>query len=172
MWYLATVTPIRVVADRFNVTESCVYNVTRRVCKAIADRSNEFIIWHVGNRMKRVVASFHEMKRIPGVIGLIDGTHIRFLKPKEDPDSYINRKKYHSILLQGICDHELLFTNINCGYPGSVHDGRVLRNSQIFQATENARNQNIFPNGTYLLGDAAYPCLDWLITPFKDLGSK
>ena len=134
LWYLATQCPIRIISDRFNVTESCVYNTTRRVCQALTKKSSKYIKWPKGERMREVVGSFFELKKLPGVIGLIDGTHLRIPKPKDDPESYINRKKYTSIVLQGICDHELLFTNINCGYPGSVHDGRVLRNSLIYQA--------------------------------------
>jgi len=41
--------------------------------------------------------------------GSIDGTHIcidKYLyRPLEDPDSYINRKQYLSIQLQGIVNH-------------------------------------------------------------------
>lgn len=33
----------------------------------------------------------------PGVIGAIDGTHIKIDKPTVDPDSYMNRKNYYSI---------------------------------------------------------------------------
>lgn len=70
-------------------------------------------------------------------------------KPKDDPDCYLNRKKFHSIVLEGICDHELLFTNINCGFPGSVHD-RVFRNSGSYQACKN-QNQKIvlFPKWNF-----------------------
>ena len=53
-----------------------------------------------------------------------------------------------------------------------MHDGRVLRNSLIYQAaSDNQRKEILFPNGSFLLGDAAFPCLDWLITPFKDVGN-
>lgn len=39
----------------------------------------------------------------PGIIGIIDGTHIKIDKPSDDPDSYINRKGYYSIQVSCLC---------------------------------------------------------------------
>jgi len=36
----------------------------------------------------------------PKVIGAIDGTHIKITAPKVNPESYVNRKGFHSIQLQ------------------------------------------------------------------------
>lgn len=65
-------------------------------------------------------------------LGAIDGSHVRIDKPVEDPDSYINRKQYFSIYVQGTVNHKLKFIDVFIGYPESVHDGRVLRNSTIY----------------------------------------
>lgn len=43
---------------------------------------------------------FETASGFPGVIGAIDGTHIRINAPKENSADYINRKGYHSIHLQ------------------------------------------------------------------------
>lgn len=51
----------------------------------------------------------------PGIIGCIDGTHIKISAPKVDKDSYVNRKGFYSIILQGVCDHRLKFTDVSCG---------------------------------------------------------
>lgn len=44
------------------------------------------------------------------------------------------------------------FTNVYCGDPGSFHDVRMLRRSELFQIAELER-ENIFPNNTFLVGD-------------------
>lgn len=49
----------------------------------------------------------------------------------EDPDFYINRKQYFSIHIQGTVNHNMKFIDVYIGYPGSVHDARVFRNSTI-----------------------------------------
>lgn len=36
----------------------------------------------------------------PGVVGVIDGTHVSIRAPMEEPDAYINRKKFYSIQVQ------------------------------------------------------------------------
>lgn len=54
--------------------------------------------------------------------------------------------------------------DVFCGWPGSVHDARVLKNSEIYWLATNTDNK--FPGNVHLLGDAAYPLLDWLLTPF------
>uniref|UniRef100_A0A9J7YBC0 DDE Tnp4 domain-containing protein n=1 Tax=Cyprinus carpio carpio TaxID=630221 RepID=A0A9J7YBC0_CYPCA len=102
-------------------------------------------------------------------VGAIDGCHVR-IKPPAGPDGqcYKNRKLLASILLQGICDHQGAFLDIFVGYPGSVHDSRVLKNSPIY-------NQAKYPpQSFFLLGDGGYPCTEKLIaimTPFKNPAS-
>ena len=49
--------------------------------------------------MDAIKAVFEE-GGFPGVVGVIDGTHISIRAPTEDPDAYINRKKFYSLQLQ------------------------------------------------------------------------
>nr|CAI5827636.1 unnamed protein product [Callosobruchus analis] len=94
-----------------------------------------------------------------GVIGVIDGSHVRIDKPSEDPESYINRKGYYSI------HHKRKIRNVVTGFPGSLHDSRVFRASPLSTMLEQKCQQN------YILGDSGYPCLRHLLTPFKDMGN-
>ena len=57
------------------------------------------------------------------------------------------------------------FTNASTGNPGSTHDATVLRYSDLFQ------NSDKIPNGYFILGDSAFPIMEWLITPFRDCGN-
>ena len=52
---------------------------------------------------------------------------IEILAPEDCTKDYYNRKGYHSIILQAIADHRYCFTDINIGWPGSVHDARVFK---------------------------------------------
>jgi hypothetical protein len=76
--------------------------------------------------------------------GLIDGSHVRIDKPGEDPESYINRKKYFSVQLQAVVNEKGKFIDVFIGYPGSVHDARVFRNSPIYAELPNLC-QGLFP---------------------------
>lgn len=116
------------------------------------------------HRMNAIKAAFDE-GGFPGVVGLIDGTHISIRAPMEEPEAYINRKKFHSINVQVICDENMVFTNVLAGWPGSVHDSRVLRNSTVYNTAANK-----FPANTHLLGDGGYPLQTWLMTPYRNNG--
>ena len=63
--------------------------------------------------------------------------------------------------------------DIMSGWPGSVHDARVFQNSGIFKKGTTGKlfpNWPLDMNGTnvpiFLIGDAAYPLLPWLMKPF------
>ena len=81
------------------------------------------------------------------------GCHLEIPTQTHDKAAYINRKGFSSIILQEICDNELRFTNVNVGFPGSVHDARVLRRSQIYQAAEDVGGcKSVFPNESFFTG--------------------
>ena len=42
--------------------------------------------------------------------------------PKENPASNVNRKRFYSILLQGVYNVDMVFTDCYAGEVGSVHD--------------------------------------------------
>jgi len=52
------------------------------------------------------------------------------------------------------------------GLPGRMHDARVFRQSEIFRRITN----HLLPPDRHIIGDAAYPLLMNLLTPYRDTG--
>lgn len=152
------------VADIFNICISSLHKVTKRMTYFLSNLAPEVIIWPNNERQAEIERHFREKNGYPGIIGAVDGTHIKIDKPLEDPDSYINRKGYYSIQAQLVCDHQLKITNLFVGYPGSVHDARVFRTSDLFHSLQEKCNE------FHILGDSAYPLMYNLMTPFPDRG--
>ncbi|XP_045493453.1 putative nuclease HARBI1 [Colias croceus] len=61
----------------------------------------------------RIRQEFQRKFQLPGVIGCIDCTHISIVKPHIDEQNYFNRKGYHSLNVQMICDDNLKIINVN-----------------------------------------------------------
>ena len=76
-----------------------------------------------------MLEKFEELQGFPGVIGAIDGSHIPITPPEASLQDYQNRKKFHSIQLQAVCDADLIITDAFCGFPSHSHDSQVLCNS-------------------------------------------
>ncbi|XP_028402149.1 putative nuclease HARBI1 [Dendronephthya gigantea] len=82
-----------------------------------------------------------------------------------NPEAYNCRKKFHALQLQMVCDNNMVLTDVLAGWPGSVHDSRVLRNSSLC-----ATAADKFPHDYHLLGDGGYPLRRWLMVPFRNNG--
>ncbi|XP_025154404.1 putative nuclease HARBI1 isoform X2 [Harpegnathos saltator] len=101
---------------------------------------------------------------------MINGTHIPIKAPNDNSSSYITRKKEFAITLQAVCDARLIFRNCFVGFAGSVHDKRIFTRSYLW--SEIHRNQEkYFPHNQYIIGDKAYPVLQWCIPPYIDRGN-
>ena len=83
-----------------------------------------------------IVQGFKERWGFPQCFAAIDGPHIPILTPEDNPTDYYNRKKFHSIVVQALVDYEYRFMTVYGGWPGSVHDARVLANSTVFTRGE------------------------------------
>ncbi|XP_011700942.1 PREDICTED: putative nuclease HARBI1 [Wasmannia auropunctata] len=155
----------RDVADRFGISISTLYNVITRVTEFIMSLAPNIIRYPTSAEKEETSTYFFQEKGFPGIIGAIDGTHVRIDKPLQDADSYINRKKFFSLHAQGTVNQNLKFIDVFIGYPGSVHDARVFKNSSIYDDLYQLCEDNYF-----LVGDSAYPCLKQLLVPYKDNG--
>lgn len=129
--------------------------------------SPTYIKWPSIEDKRSIASKFRHLNYFKNCIGAIDGSHIAIPKPSKNQESYVNRKGYHSLLLQCVALPDKSFSDIYCGEPGSLHDSRVLRKSPLYRRAED-RN---FWGKYYILGDSAYPNLNWLITPFRDNGT-
>lgn len=172
--YISTQQTYQALADIFGVCEysvhKCIHEISEKICKHLLP---DLVKWPEKRTADRTVDGFQEINGFPGVIGAIDGSHIPIRTPTEFPENYTNRKGYPSLILQAVCDCNLKFLDVYCGWPGSVHDARVLRNSPLFKSASAAESEEIymFPINTHLLGDSAYPLSNWLMVPFKDFGN-
>ncbi|KAK8785699.1 hypothetical protein V5799_007934 [Amblyomma americanum] len=167
--YIGNQSSMNSVADRFDVTESSVVLCLRRVLDFLMDISDEVIAWPDDAELACSKARFLSESGGKGprnTVGCIDGSHVEIAKPEDSTASYINRKKWPSIILQGICNDQNKFLDVFIGFPGSAHDARVLKESPFFaEATSKCGDD-------YILGDSAYPLLPWLLTPYRDNGSS
>lgn len=107
-------------------------------------------------------ADFREIAHFPGVVGVIDGTHIRIVAPREYEAEYINRKNYHSLNIQLVFNAQYRIMDVVAKWPGSVHDSRIWNECGLKENFE----RRIIPGGCHLLGDSGYPCQPWLLTPY------
>nr|XP_033493243.1 putative nuclease HARBI1 isoform X1 [Epinephelus lanceolatus] len=166
--WLAHAAPYRVVSAACDIPKSTVHDIVHRVSKAVMGILGRTIRFPNPDQLENISAGFSRLAGCPAlstVVGAIDGCHVRIKPPTVDEQDYLNRKLFHSIQLQAICDHEGKFLDILVSFPGLVHDVRVLRNSPVYY------RQLYPPEGWCILGDGDYPSLAasiCLIMPYRE----
>ena len=134
LWHLATNGDYRSIGHMFGVAKGTVCVIVNDVCKAIVKvLLKQYVRFPSEEQIQDVVKGFETKFGFPQCIGAVDGTHIPILAPNKCAKDYYNRKGYHSLLMQAVCDHRYCFTDIYIGWPGSVHDARVFNNSVLFK---------------------------------------
>ncbi|XP_064463494.1 putative nuclease HARBI1 [Ornithodoros turicata] len=158
--YLATGNFLITAGDIVSVHESTACRVLHRVVAALCWRVNSFIRWPTTEEVRAAQQDFYALAGFPGVVGAVDGTHVRIQAPSEHEGSYVNCKNYHSINVQLIVAADCRILDVVANWPGSTHDSRILRDSTIGREFERGVHTGL------LLGDSGYPCKRWLMTPF------
>jgi len=100
IYVLATPDSYRSISERFDVSKSTAWFTVKRVVRAIYSIRNLFIKWPTYEEAQNTWTNIQISYGFPKVLGIIDGTHINIPRPKEDANSYINRKGRFSVQLQ------------------------------------------------------------------------
>ena len=88
-------------------------------------------------------------------------------------DNYSHKQKYTVNTTQAVVGAGLVFLDIATGFPGSVHDARVLRSTSLFAQTERRDildSPQELINGLLVrpfLSDGAYPPTSWQVKPYS-----
>lgn len=166
VYWLAHATTYPVVSKAFDIPRSTIHDIVHRICTAIVAILRRVVTYP--QDLEVVGAGFAALAGSPAfnvAVGAIDGCHIRIKPPAADGACYFNRKLFHSVQMQAICDDKGRFIDVFVGYTGSVHDARVLKNSPVY-------TEALYPPaGRCILGDGGYPCLSspiCIMTPYRE----
>uniref|UniRef100_UPI00398F7083 putative nuclease HARBI1 n=1 Tax=Pristiophorus japonicus TaxID=55135 RepID=UPI00398F7083 len=148
-------------ADISNISQFSAHRSIWQVTDALYKRSLSFLM----TREKQVEwqAGFVQISGFPRVQGAIDCTHFGLRAPQNHPEIFVNRKGFHSLNVQLVCDHQHRIRADNARYPGSSHDSFILRQSSV-PTVFSGPNQDC----GWLLGDKGYPLSTWLLTPLQN----
>ncbi|KAJ8914145.1 hypothetical protein NQ315_016223, partial [Exocentrus adspersus] len=138
------------ISDWFDVSKGSAHRIIKRVVEFLVIKARNYIVWPTGENLIKTRLQFKKQHNIAGIVGAIDGCHIKIKKPRSKHAHVYYNKALHFF----------------CGEPGSIHDSRLLKKSSLYRKCVNGYLGNDF-----LLGDSAYPCLNWLIPPFRDNGN-
>lgn len=91
------------------------------------------IVWLNKGDVQTIIQYFKRTKGFLDVMGLspvpISKLH---LDPQNHPEQYINRKGFYSLQVQCIWDLNLFSIHAYVGWPRSVHDTSLLKNSDLW----------------------------------------
>lgn len=164
--------------DIFNVGKTTARECYRDVLFALNELKDAVIQFpQTRSERQAAIETFTHRSRLPNILGAIDGTHFQIRAPNQDAEDYYGRRLVHDVVAQAVVDGNRKFMDIAAGYPGTMHDARILRNSRLNDLVLqgfNGPTSQINVGGTvkglqpYLVGDSAYPISNALLKPYSD----
>lgn len=137
--------------------------IVQRISVLLCANLPEMIRMPRGNEMNEFKIKFFQQHAFPGVLGVIDCTHIPIQSPCSNVgEEFRNRKGYFSLNVQVVCGPDQQITDIVVRWPGSVHDSRIFNNSSIKMRFENGEFQGV------MLGDQGYAQSHFMFTPIPN----
>nr|XP_033800012.1 putative nuclease HARBI1 [Geotrypetes seraphini] len=159
--FLATGSFQSVLASSSGLTQPAISNCLTQFLNAFLTHTHDYISFPTTlQALQDSMRRFYNVAQFPSVIGVVDCTHIALRPPRADEASYRNRKAFHSMNMQVVCNSEGEILDVCARYPGSTHDSYIVQHCGLHRRA----TQGEF-NGAWLLGDRGNPQRVWLMTP-------
>ncbi|XP_048575395.1 putative nuclease HARBI1 [Nematostella vectensis] len=130
---------LQIIGDTFGLPKSTVSRCVSDVTRALVSKADRFIKWPSRERQREIKQAFYDKHGFPGVIGCIDGTHVKLQAPTNYENDYVNRKGS---------------TALTCKPCVTTKNTLEREHTRIDEG--------------YLLGDSGYPCRPFLMTPYPN----
>lgn len=162
LWYMGSQDTLSEICQRFSISEESFLNRRSKIMKALLSKSKENLIrWPEKDADKQIIAQeFETLSNLKNVIGVLDTTHIQVKALDNDREKFYNKNGYYSVKLIAACQRDMRFIFCSTGHAGRLHDFQTLVDSHLLERGAHLCNSH------HLVGDAAFPLFDWLITPY------
>ena len=154
--------------DLFGIAHTTFYASLWKVIYALdAILTKSFDPYDV-EELTRLAADMYDRsgRTVKGCIGALDGMALEIKKPvkmdEENRSNYMNRKGFYSFNLQAIADARRRIIYYSLATQGSTHDSLAFKLSSLGKQLDNKG----LPEGFWIVGDEAYVCGLWLLSPF------
>lgn len=164
------------VSIRIGIGVGSVHNYCRRVTRVLREIRGYYVRWPDNDRKDEISQSIYESSLLEKCLGAVDGCHIRLAEePAEDGEQFRARKKCFAVELvpllvfacvnltekektavQATVDKDLNFTTYEHGWPASVTDVRIFKNSHLWM-----NRMDYFNDGEYILADKGTHLDSW-----------
>ncbi|XP_053273549.1 putative nuclease HARBI1 [Pleuronectes platessa] len=145
--------------DTIGISQASMSRCVSNVTKALVDKAPEFIVFNRDPSSRELSSQdFKKMAGFPGVGGVLDCVQVAIKAPNSEDSTYVNKKGFHSVACQLVCDARGLLLSAETNWPGGLNDAEVLERSALCKQMQDTENW-------WLLGDCRYPLRKWLMTP-------
>ncbi len=148
----------------FHIGEGTAEVYRKRVVVAICALRIDLIKWPDVEERKIIRRRIGDLFGFPNCVGMVDGTlfPLASAPQSEDVPDYSGRKHAYSLSALVVCDDQRLIRFYLSGWPGSAHDNRIFRNSDLFLNPE-----QYFSPTEYIIGDSAFSNKWFSVTTYK-----
>lgn len=165
LYYLANGNFQLTCGNLFRISQPVYSRCVSKVFPMIARLSKKYITFpDTVEKIQEAKEGFISRARLPDCIGAIDGTHIplQLIGLPKTHMFYSGYKKFNSLNCMIVCDSYMKILNVVARWHGSVHDSTIFRLSALKEKLESTNH------GGYIIGDKAYPCTEYLMTPITN----
>ncbi|XP_067869160.1 putative nuclease HARBI1 [Heterodontus francisci] len=150
----------RSMRDICGISQSATHRCIKEVTNVLFRHANDFIYLPVDQgRQAARSAAFGTIAGFLRVLGVIDHSWpLELCGPAVFV--FVNRKDFHSLNVQLVCDHRRRMMHVCVHCPGTCHDSYILRNSQLPAVFKEPAEVD-----KWILGDKGYPLCTCLMTP-------
>ena len=176
LFRLAHGTSYKTIASSFNVGKSTAVEAVQDVVQGLCElRADHIRFPETLAEVNETTRTFDGVCSLPNILGVIGSFHVGIKAPQESSAEYLRINQQYDFIHQAVVNGEKLFTDFACGFPGSMTNSDVLKNSAIFTRVQRGeivnapalhiRGHVVLP---YLVGDSSYPLFPFLMTPYPE----
>ncbi|KAM7108629.1 putative nuclease HARBI1 [Ciconia maguari] len=147
--------------DAIGISQASMSRCVANVTEALVERAAQFIHFPEDEAtVQSLKDDFYGLAGMPGVLGVVDCTHVAIKAPNAEDLSYVNRKGLHSLNCLMVCDARGVLLSAETHWPGSLPDCTVLQQAALTSQFETELHKD-----GWLLGDSSFFLRTWLMTP-------